>query len=327
MQTRGIMENLIEWLCSGPAWIEYRTRIDLLGQTETDQDVIHAREKMLGDPQVQQMIANLALWPGQVVSRHNKADLLMHQLVFLTDLGIKSTDPGMPAVVDKILALQSEEGPFQVIMNISPAIGGTGKDELAWVFCDSPLTLYALLKMGAYNQNGVSRAADYLLAGIQDFGWPCKVSPELGKFHGPGGKHTPCPFATLIALQALAEMPGFINSPESRIGIQSLINLWENRRDKRPFLFNMGTDFCKLKAPFIWYDILHVVEVLSRFPEARTSHALQEMKSIISHKMNDQGQYTPESVWLWWKDWDFGQKKAPSRWLTFLVMRQLKRFD
>ena len=28
----------------------------------------------------------------------------------------------------------------------------------------------------------------------------------------------------------------------------------------------MGTDFRKLKVPFVWYDLMHVLDVLSRFP-------------------------------------------------------------
>jgi hypothetical protein len=30
--------------------------------------------------------------------------------------------------------------------------------------------------------------------------------------------------------------------------------------------FYMGTDFCKHKVPLVWYDILHVVDVLTQFP-------------------------------------------------------------
>jgi hypothetical protein len=33
----------------------------------------------------------------------------------------------------------------------------------------------------------------------------------------------------------------------------------------------------------------------------------------------------PESVWQAWQDWEFGQKREPSRWVTFLVLRINKR--
>ncbi len=34
------------------------------------------------------------------------------------------------------------------------------------------------------------------------------------------------------------------------------------RGQKKYFLFGIGTDFHKLKYPLIWYDILHVSDVL-----------------------------------------------------------------
>jgi hypothetical protein len=34
---------------------------------------------------------------------------------------------------------------------------------------------------------------------------------------------------------------------------------------------------------------------------------------------------TSESVWQTWKAWEFGQKQAPSRWLTLLAHRILAR--
>lgn len=39
------------------------------------------------------------------------------------------------------------------------------------------------------------------------------------------------------------------------------------------------------------------------------------------------GKFTLESVWTAWKDWEFGQKKIPSRWLTLLAWRILRRVE
>lgn len=33
-----------------------------------------------------------------------------------------------------------------------------------------------------------------------------------------------------------------------------------------------------------------------------------------------------ESVWMAWKDWEFGQKKTPSRWLTMPAWWIIERF-
>jgi hypothetical protein len=47
------------------------------------------------------------------------------------------------------------------------------------------------------------------------------------------------------------------------------------------------------------------------------------MMAILRSKADDEGRYTAESVYLAWKDWEFGQKKTPSRWVTFLALRIL----
>ncbi len=49
----------VEWLLAGPPWVEYRTRLDLLGQAESDPYVVAAREAMLEDSQVRALIAEL----------------------------------------------------------------------------------------------------------------------------------------------------------------------------------------------------------------------------------------------------------------------------
>ncbi len=156
-------------------------------------------------------------------------------------------------------------------------------------------------------------------------GWPCAVSLELGTFRGPGKKDDPCPYASLIMLKALSSA-GETECAEARAGVNSLLDLWERSREAHPYIFYMGTDFRKLKAPFVWYDILHVADVLSRFKWAAADKRLADMTGVIKSKESG-GAFTPESVWQAWKAYEFGQKKQPSAWLTFLALRILKRMS
>ncbi len=154
-------------------------------------------------------------------------------------------------------------------------------------------------------------------------GWPC--AGDIGKFRGPGRKDDPCPYANLIMLKALAQAPGWRDSPEARVGVEVQLQLWEERRERHPYMFFMGTDFCKLKAPTVWYDIIHVLDVLTQLPWARDDRRLRDMLGVVMAKADAQGRFTPESVWRAWSDWEFGQKTAPSPWLTFLVRRIVAR--
>ena len=89
----------------------------------------------------------------------------------------------------------------------------------------------------------------------------------------------------------------------------------------------MGDDFRKLKVPFIWYDLVHVLDVLSHFPRVKTDPRYQDILSVLTAKMDADGRFTPDSTWQAWKDWEFGQKKIPSRWLTLCAWRIFQRME
>jgi hypothetical protein len=320
-----IPTETIAWLLSGPPWVAYRTRRDLLNEPENDPQVQAAREQMVAHPQVQGLIGDLATWPAPVLKSHKTAHHPLHKLALLADFGLCSQDPGLPGVINRILERQATQGPFHVLMNISPAYGGSGKDDLAWMLCDAPLVAYSLARLGLQEDARLQQAIEYLVNLSQDNGWPCAVSPEMGKWRGPGKKEDPCPYANLAMLKLLAHIPEYQESRVARAGAETLLTLWSQSLERHPYLFYMGTDFRKLKAPLIWYDILHVVDTLTQFPWLFNDSRLQEMVGVIRSKADAQSRFTPESVWKAYEAWDFGQKKEPSRWLTLLALRALER--
>ena len=315
----------IDWLLEGELYIAYRTRLDLLGQPEDDPSVQAARQGMLVDPNIQAIIKELSVWPWNVISSHKSAGQAFHKLTFLADLGIRADDPGMDGIIGPILDHQAEEGPFQLPINVPTHFGGTGTDQWAWALCDTPLLLYALAKMGMQSLPAVQKAAGYLAGLVRANGWPCVVSKELGKFRGPGRKEDPCPFATLAMLKAFSAMDKWRDCPACLTGAETLLRHWSKSTIEHPYIFYMGTDFRKLKVPFVWYDLLHVLEVLSNFAWVLDDPRYLEMLSLLQSKADKERRFTLESVWQAWKEWEFGQKKVPSRWLTLLSIRVLRR--
>ncbi len=317
----------LDWLLEGEPWIVYRTRRDLLGQSEDDPQVKSARNAMLASAQVQNLVAELSDWPGVVISSHKSASQPFHKLTFIADLGLAMHDPGIDAIAGRILEHQSAEGPFQLPMSVSVHYGGTRQDQWAWALCDAPLIVYALIKFGLENEPAVQAAIKYLVGLIRENGWPCAVSKELGKFRGPGRKDDPCPFANLAMLKALSEVESLRDSPACQIGAEALLTLWNESATQHPYMFYAGTDFRKLKVPFVWYDLMHVLDVLSRFSWLRKDARLLDMLEILKSKADRQGRFTPESIWTAWKEWEFGQKKEPSRWLTLMAWRIIRRIE
>ena len=319
-------EEPIEWLltCDEP-WTRYRTMVTLLHKEEEEVEVQRARAEMLRHPKVVGLVQAASQWPGEALRRHNDASHPLYALSTLADFGVSARDRGMAGTVKRILTRQSPEGAIQSLLNISKAFGGTGADQRAWVACDAPTLLYVLLAMGDKDDSRVGKAVNHLLGLVEENGWRCHCAPELGRFRGPGRKGDPCPIANVYALKALSLVPGQQRSPAARHGADALLSHWERRRETRPYLFGIGTDFRKLKYPFIWYDILHVTEVLSRFTWVHKDRRFREMVDAIEAQADDDGRFVPGSKYLAWKDWSFADKKRPSPWLTFLVLRIRER--
>jgi hypothetical protein len=315
----------LEWLLEGEPWIEYRTRLDLLGQSEKDPEVRAARKSMTAAARIRNLVAELSAWPGKVIASHKSAGQPFHKLTFIADLGLKVGDPGVDSIVDRIMEHRSADGPFQLPVNTPAYHGGSGREQWAWALCDAPLTVYALVKFGLKNEPAVEAAAGHLAGLARDNGWPCAVSRELGAFRGPGRREDPCPFATLAMLKALSEIEEMRESKACRAGAEALLALWSESRERHPYMFYMGTDFRKLKVPFVWYDLMHFLDVLSRFPWLGKDARMLDMIGLLKNKADRQGRFTLESHWTAWKDWEFGRKREPSRWLTLLAWRTLRR--
>ena len=320
--------DLIQWLLeSDEPWTRYRVLIDLLDRPEDDPEVQTARAEMLAHPQIQALIAEAATWPGYVLKRHNDAKHPIYKFSTLADFGVRASDAGMADGIKAVMAHQSQEGAFQIPMNIPQSRGGTGEDTWTWMLCDAPTLLYALLAMGLGDDEHVQRAVDHLVGLVDDNGWRCKAAAsEAGKiFRGPGRKADPCPIVNVYALKALAQVPELLDSPATRTGAEMLLWHWEHQTERKIYLFGIGTDFRKLKYPFVWYDVLHVVDVLSRFPFVHADPRFEEMVETITAQADEEGRYTAASMYRAWKGWSFADKKNPSAWLTFLVLRVLKR--
>jgi hypothetical protein len=187
--------------------------------------------------------------------------------------------------------------------------------------CDAFVLHYILLAFGLEKEKGVLKGIEYLLSLSEENGWRCCASPLLGDFMGPGKREDPCPIINVYALKALSYLPEFQNSPSVNQGIEALLHHWEIQTEKKYYMFGIGTDFKKLKYPFIWYDILHVADVLSRYPVIHLDPRYLEMLQVIRDQEDEAGKYRATSMYRAWKDWSFADKKTPSPWITYLVYR------
>ena len=308
-------------------WVRYSMASRGLG-TATDSESLEVqRQASVGSDLVQGLVADLNGWPGAPLASHKSAEQAFHKLSFAVELGLRRGDPGSDRIVSLVMANVSEEGPFTLPTKIDPAHGGTGKGNLAWALCDAPVVLRALVRMGHGEDPRVVRAISFLASLVRDNGYPCAVSSSLGAWHGPGRRDDPCPYATLVMLELLLELPGLRTGPEAHGAAECLLHLWERSREEHPYIFWMGNDFRKLKAPLLWYDLVHVLEALSKAEWLRGDGRLKTMLGVLAAKRGTDGAFAPESAYLRWKDYDFGRKKGPSGYLTAVCLGILARID
>jgi len=316
------MNLLYNWLLeSDEPWTKYRTMIDLQNLPEDHPQVQSARTEMVLNPQVRGLISDAAQWPGFPIKRHNDARHPLYKFSTLADFGVNQNDLGMSEAINALMDHQSQEGVFQILLNVPKVFGGSGKDQWTWVLCDTPTILYVLITMGKGADPDVKQAVDYLTGLVDENGYNCRAAPELGKFKGPGKRGDPCPIANVYMLKALSLLPELRDKPCVRNAVNSLLSHWDLRGQRKYFLFGIGTDFRKIKYPFIWYDLLHVLEVLSRFPFVHQDPRFHEMLSVLLDQGDEHGRYTASSMYRAWGGWSFANKKQASPWLTFLVHR------
>ncbi|MBI9048138.1 MAG: hypothetical protein JEZ00_01855 [Anaerolineaceae bacterium] len=282
-------------------------------------------EEVLQDNGVNALLDELSGWEDTYLDSHKKSQHLLHKATFLVDIGITIDEPRMRSFIELVHKHISTEGILETRIKTYERFGGSGQAEWHWMLCDAPLLTYIAITSGGLTADQAKPAVEYMISLRGEEGWLCKVDPNMGKFRGPGGAKLICPYATLLMLKLLALFPEYHHSEEVHHGINAILRLWDDRKARKPFLFAMGTDFQKVKAPLIWYDILHVLDVLTQFEWARSEAQIVEMAEILRRKQNENGLFVPESIYMPWKQWEFGQKKVPSMWVSYLAHRILIR--
>jgi hypothetical protein len=315
--------DIINWLLEGEPYVQYAVRKNIL--KENKNELSNLKTSVLSDARIQEYLSNIADFNATLVTNHKNPDLRIHKLLFLLEIGLDTDVPQIDMAVQQILQNKDENGIPKSMTNVPKHFGGSGEDTLAWALCDAPLMLHALIKSGIDYEYNVKDGVEHILGLYRENGFPCAVSSELGKFRGPGRKDDCCPYATLIILKLLSIIPEYQKSELANSIINNLLDLWERSLEQHPYMFFMGTDFRKLKAPTLWYDIVSMADCLSYFESARKDQRFHEMLDIIENKANIDHQFIPESVYLKCSEWDFGQKKQPSAGLTYICIRLLER--
>jgi prenyltransferase beta subunit len=315
---RALETELLEWLLSGEPWVSYRTLTDLLDKNETDREVMAGRDAISEHSLIKRVFEGLnenGYW-GRSKDIHTwwpRKGTTFWILPVLADFGFMIEDKRIVRACEYVLSSQLESGGFGWDPPTKPGD------------CHSAIIIESLAKTGLLYDARVRRAYDWIVERQRlDGGFWCKDTGQIG---GPRENEPSCAMATMFVLGALAQNPELRNSEVVEKGVDFLFRCWE-KRGKIKFAGHdsqIGTDWDRLKYPFTDYKILKFLDVLSQFECAKARLQESEMVNLLLSRQNAEGKFTPESIIKVWSDFDFGQKEKPSRWVTLLVLRVLKR--
>lgn len=311
-------EEIIEWLLQGEPWVRYSTLTDILGEDDNDEGVV-ATKRAICEHKLMKKIFDKqnrdGYWgkPKDIHTWWPKKDTTFWILGMLGDFGLTREDEKIARACDYVFGIQLDSGGF-------------GWDPPTKAYdCHTAVLTEALAKLDYLGDLRLQNACNWLVSRQRlDGGFWCKNTGQPGS---PREREPSCALATMFVLGALAHNSQFRNSEVARRGIDFLLQCWE-KRGKIKYAGHdskIGRNFEKLKYPSTDYRILKYLDVVSHFEFAKEDPRLREVVDLLFSKQDGQGRFTPESIHKVWGDFDFGQKKKPSRWVTLLAHRIAKR--
>jgi hypothetical protein len=315
-----LTEELVDWLLRGEPWVAYRVLTDLLDKDEADNRVATAQMAAYGHPLIKRIFENLnedGYWgtPRDIHTWWPKKNTTFWILPVLADFGLTSEDNRIAKACQYVLGTQIESGGFGWDPPTKPGE------------CHTAILTEALAKLGMLRDPRLQKSYSWLAERQRlDGSFWCK---DTGQTTGPRSKEPGCAFATMFVLGALAQNPDLKSTGTADEGISFLFDCWQNRNKKKYAGHDSSIDvgWDRLKYPFDDYRILKFLDVLSQFGQAKERLRESGALSILLKKQDKKGRFKPESIIKFWSDFDFGQKKEASRWITLLALRVLRRIS
>jgi hypothetical protein len=310
----------IEWLLNGEPFVKYRTLIDLLGKNQNDKEVVAAVKSILQNKLIKEIFDQQdkdGYWgkPDDIYKWWPKKDTTFWLLGILADFGLKKNNQNIARACEYVFSTQHSKGGFGCAPPHKP------------YDCYTGILTESLAKLGYTKDQRLNKAYDWLMQRQrQDGGFWCKDTGQPG---GPRELEPSCAFGSLCALGALAMNPELKDGKIARKTIEFLFKCWENRGKIKYAGHDsqIGKGWEKLKYPFTDYRILKYLDILSQFDIARNDKRMIETIDLLISKQDKAGHYFAESIHKVWSDFDFGQKELPSRWITLIVYRIIKRLS
>ena len=314
-----------EWLLQSNPWTTYRTRLDLFDEPKDSPRVVQAKNQLLQHKKIVQLIAEASNWFPVSYTRHNDAKISHYKLRMLADFGLTVTDKNIHDIVIKATT-HVDNGLFSFRQELPEKGKGFAKpnpmsNEWHALPCDAPLITSILLSLG-HKSDDVLQTIDIIKEKwSRAQGWFCHFFFVESMFKK---LQIGCPMTGLMALEVFSQIPELRESVYAQNAYEPI--RFHRDYGKSIYYFGRSKKFWTFKYPFVWYNALYLAFVLSRFEFLKQENLVKELIHWIIDSQDENGRFKPTSMFMIYKDWDFGNKKEPSPWMTYLCCRILKAY-
>jgi hypothetical protein len=321
--------------------VRYFTLRDLLGKSEDDSHVVAAKLAIPESPAVKRILQTQnpeGYWEKPTSPYLPNYKSSYWTIVLLGQLGASKTDARIGRACEHIFQFQLEEGGFafqtrdtasrEYEWRLKKGKKMPSRDE--WISslvseqqlsCLTGNMVAALARLGYRNDPRVKRAAEWLVK-VQhmDGGWLCPywrahIKDRHSCFHG-----------AICSLEGLSEVEvGHSGREAIRRGAEFLLTHRLFKADHHGYGV-INQSWLRLSFPwFAGYNLLRGLDVLTRLRYARDERLSDAVQVLLEKRQKDgtwvlEGAPSPMQASL-------EQKGKPSRWVTLIALRILKRFD
>ncbi|HVP21827.1 MAG TPA: hypothetical protein VMS73_08195 [Anaerolineaceae bacterium] len=330
MQLRnGNLQHTLEWLLEpeNPP-VRYRALTELLGKSESDQEVQAARQANMENGPVARILAKQDPrgWWGKPEDYYERSKYkgTVWNMILLAEFGANPEDERIQKASDFILdwSQDASSGGFAYL----PVLDGGG-DHNKVIPCLTGNMLWSLLRFSRFDEPKVQHAIQWVTTyqrfddkeGPAPTGWPYEIREKCW------GRHT-CHMGVVKALKALAEIPVEKRTSEVnqtiRAGAEYILRHHIYRKSHN--LVKVGLpQWQQLGFPHFWgSDALEILDILTHL--GYRDDRMQEALDLVKSKQDASGRWKMESSWNGRMLVRFEEEGKDSKWVTLKALKVLQ---
>jgi len=336
----------IDWLLerTNPS-IRYFTLRDILSKHENASQVVDAKKRIPESKVVRKILEKQnheGYWEEPANPYHPKYKSSYWQIMTLGQLGMNRSDERVRNACEYIFQFQLDEGGFssytpegalkeyERLRKKGKKLSSPNEWVSAMVFehqysCLTGNMAAALIRIGYANDSRVMKALEWLVK-IQnkDGGWLCPYwKAHVKDTHG-------CFYGTICPLEAFSEVPrdNLTKDMEQAIerGAEFLLMHRLFKADHHDYKV-IKQSWLKLGFPWFYgYNILRGLDVLTKLGYANDER-VNDAIEVLLQKRQDNGIWVLESAPIGRMQTNIEAKGKPSKWITLIALRVLKRLS